>query len=314
MKATALVVTYNHAPWIARALDSVLDQHAGFPFEVVVSEDCSTDGTRAILERYAARYPDRIRLLLSERNRNDNEVIARGIRAAAGDYIAYLDGDDWWTVPHKLAAQVAFLDAHPECAMCYHNVLRVYEEGSPPPHPSLPPGPRPPMGVEDVLVRYHVNSCSIAFRRDRVPELPDWYFSADLADWCLGLLLSTRGSIGYLDEVMAAYRIHGGGVWSGVTRMRQIEARLRFYDRLGSSFRRSYAAAVAGGRAQAYFDLALACEAAGLPGRAAACLARSLRASPGSRFVSRRARLRALGRLLLRHRPRSAPTTRGIAG
>jgi glycosyltransferase involved in cell wall biosynthesis len=313
MKATALLVTYNHAPYIAQALDSVLAQQTDFPFEIVVSEDCSTDGTRGIVEEYAARHPGRVRLLLSERNRNDNEVIARGIRAAAGKFVAYLDGDDWWTVPHKLQAQVRFLEAHPTCAMCYHSVLRVYDDPSRAPHPSLSPGPRRPMTTEDVLVRYHVNACSIAFRRDALPELPDWYYSADLADWALALLLSTRGGLGYLDEVMAAYRIHGGGVWSGATRIQRIEARVRFYDRLDAPFRRAHAAAVRGGRAQAYLDLALACEAAGQPRRAAACVARSLGASPGGRYVSRRARLRVLARLMLRAHS-VAPSPRQAAG
>lgn len=299
MKATVLLVTYNHAPYIAQALESVMGQTTDFPFEIVISEDCSTDGTRDIVEQYARRHPERIRLLTSERNRNDNEVIARGIRAATGEFIAYLDGDDWWTTRHKLQAQVRFLESHPACVMCYHSVLRVYEDGSRPSHPSLPPGPRSPMTLEDVLVRYYINSCSVAFRQSAVPELPDWYYSADLADWALAVLLSTRGDVGYVDEVMAAYRIHAGGVWSGVTHIQRIEARLSFYERLGSEFHRQHAAAVRGGRAQAHLDLALAWEAEGRVGRAAGHVLRSLRESPGNRFLSPGARLRVLARLFL---------------
>jgi glycosyltransferase involved in cell wall biosynthesis len=299
VKATVLLVTYNHAPYIAQALESVMGQTTDFPFEIVISEDCSTDGTRDIVEEFARRHPERIRLLVSERNRNDNEVIARGIRAARGEFVAYLDGDDWWTARHKLQAQVRFLESHPTCTMCYHSVLRVYEDGSRPSHPSLPPGPRSPMTLEDVLVRYYINSCSVAFRRSAVPELPDWYYSADLADWALAVLLGTRGEVGYVDEVMAAYRIHAGGVWSGVTRIQRIEARLRFYDRLGPEFHRRHAAAVRNGRAQAYLDLALAWEAENRVGRAAACVLRSLRESPRNRFLSPGARLRVLARVLV---------------
>jgi glycosyltransferase involved in cell wall biosynthesis len=314
MKATVLLVTYNHAPYIAQALDSVLGQVTDFPFEVIISDDCSSDGTRGIIEQYAERYPGRIRLLLSERNRNDNEVTARGIRAAAGEFIAFLDGDDWWTVPHKLQAQVRFLESHPGCAMCYHPVQRVYQDGSRLAHPSLPPGARSLATLEDVLVRYHVNSCSIAFRRAALPELPDWYYAADLADWALAVLLSSRGAVGYLDEVMAAYRIHGGGVWSGVTQVQRIETRLRFFDRLGSELSRKHAAAIQGGRAQAYLDLALAWESQGRARRAAASVVRSLRASPGNRFVSRTARLRVLARLLLPRVRALASARRKAAG
>jgi len=143
-----------------------------------------------------------------------------------------------------------------------------------------------------------------------VPELPDWYYSAELADWGLSVLLGTSGQVGYIDEVMAAYRIHGGGVWSGVTRIRQIEARLRFLDKLGTEFARRHTAAVRGGRAQAYFDLGVAWQAEGATGRAAGCLLRSLRESPGHRAVSTGARLRLLAHLLVRGaRARRSPET-----
>jgi glycosyltransferase involved in cell wall biosynthesis len=304
VKATVLLVTYNHGPYIRQALDSVLGQVAEFPWEIIISEDCSTDATRDIVEQYARSHPDRIRLLLSERNRNDNEVIARGIREAAGEFIAYLDGDDWWTVPHKLATQVGFLEQHSSCVMCYHSVLRIHEDGSRPSHPSLPPGPRPPMTLEDVLARYCINSCSVVFRRSAVPELPDWYYSADLADWALSVLLSTRGAVGYIDEVMAAYRIHARGVWSGVTHRQRIEARLAFFDRLGVDFRQRHTRAIHAGRAQAHLDLALAWEAEGRSVQAASHALQSLWQSPAGRSLSPFARLRVLARLLLPSRRR----------
>ena len=299
MKATVLLVTYNHAPYIAQAIDSVLAQTTSFPFELLISEDCSTDGTREIVQSYQRRHPDRIRLLLSERNRNDNEVIARGIRAASGEVIAYLDGDDWWTAPHKLAAQVSFLERETSCALCYHSVLRVYEGSERASHPSLPPGPRAPMTTDDALLRYHLNSCSLAFRRSAVPELPAWYLSADLADWALVVLVSTRGTLGYLDEVMAAYRIHASGVWSALTDVQRIERRLTFYERLGAELQRSYEPAIRTGRAKTYFDLALAWETAGSRAQAAKCTLRSLLLRPHAAGLPAMDRLRVLARVAL---------------
>ena len=311
MKATVLLVTYNHAPYIAQAIDSVLAQRTEFPFEVVISEDCSTDGTRAIVEAYQRRYPDRIRLLLSDRNRNDNEVIARGIRAARGEIIAYLDGDDWWTVPHKLQAQVTFLERQPGYALCYHSVLRVYEGEVRDAHPSLPPGPRPPMTTEDVLLNYCINSCSVAFRRAAVPDLPAWYQTADLADWALSVLVSMRGDLGYVDEVMAAYRIHSSGVWSALSDVQRIERRLDFYDRLGADVRHRYPTAIRTARAKTHLDLALAWEAQGSAGRATASVLRSLLERPHDRHLAGRARLRVLARLWL---PGVRAGVRGLRG
>src|SRR5262245_48465575 len=108
MKVTVLVMTYNHAGFIAQALDSVLGQEVNFTYEVVISEDCSADGTREIVIAYQKNYPDRIRLLLSERNLHSNEIVVRGLQAAQGQYIALLDGDDYWTSAHKLQKQVEF--------------------------------------------------------------------------------------------------------------------------------------------------------------------------------------------------------------
>src|SRR4051794_38896574 len=114
-------MTYNHAPYIAQALESALAQTLSAPFEILVSEDCSTDGTREIVLRYADRDP-RIRLLLSHSNLRSNEVVARGLRAARGRYVALLDGDDYWTSPTKLQAQVEFLEARPGFSICFHDV------------------------------------------------------------------------------------------------------------------------------------------------------------------------------------------------
>ncbi len=116
-KVSVVVCTYNHAPFIDQALASVLGQDTSFRFEVIVSEDCSNDATRDIVLRWRDEHPDRIRLLLSERNLRSNEVVARGFRAATGEYVVLLDGDDYWTSPQKLQRQADFLDAHRDCAL-----------------------------------------------------------------------------------------------------------------------------------------------------------------------------------------------------
>ena len=127
VSVSVLVVTYNHARFVRQALDSALAQRLPQPFEILISEDCSTDGTREIVQEYAERHPQLIRLLLSERNLHSNEVVARGLRAARGQYVAVLDGDDYWTSEDKLGAQVAFLDARPDLTICFHNAQVVNE-------------------------------------------------------------------------------------------------------------------------------------------------------------------------------------------
>src|SRR5438128_1378970 len=118
MKVSVILVTYNHGQYVAEALDSILGQQTQFPFELIITEDCSTDGTRDIVTAYANKNPDKIRVLFSESNINTNYVMSRAIAVARGEYVALIDGDDFWTCKKKLQRQVDFLDARSECSLC----------------------------------------------------------------------------------------------------------------------------------------------------------------------------------------------------
>src|SRR5512133_148878 len=120
IKVSVLVMTYNHEKFIQQALDSVAMQATNFDYEILISEDCSTDRTREIVLEFQKEHPDKVRLLLSKTNVHSNQVVVRGIRAAQGQYLAMLDGDDYWTSPTKLQKQADFLDGHPECSLCFH--------------------------------------------------------------------------------------------------------------------------------------------------------------------------------------------------
>ena len=103
-------------------------QKTSFAYEIVLAEDCSTDGTREICMEYAAMYPDIIHYIWSENNVGAVENEARAIRAAKGKYIALCEGDDYWTDPKKLQKQVDFLESHPEYSVTFHRYKIHYEE------------------------------------------------------------------------------------------------------------------------------------------------------------------------------------------
>ena len=130
VKVSVVVITYNHERYIRQALDSVLSQQTSFDFEVIISEDCSTDTTREIIFEYSKRYPDKIRLLLSETNVRSPWVVQRAIMAAHGEYVALLEGDDYWISPQKLQKQAEFMDTHPECVLSWHQVEYIDEFGA----------------------------------------------------------------------------------------------------------------------------------------------------------------------------------------
>lgn len=101
-------------------------QQVNFPMEFIIAEDCSTDGTRAICEEYAKKYPDLIRLLPSEGNMGAVMNEQRAFEAARGKYIATCEGDDYWTDSLKLQKQVDFLESHPDYSVCFHRFKRYH--------------------------------------------------------------------------------------------------------------------------------------------------------------------------------------------
>lgn len=229
MKLSVCMITYNHEDFIAQALDSVLMQDVDFDYEIVLGEDCSTDNTRDIARDYASRFGDRVQLLPAEKNLGGKHNFIRTLRACRGQYIALCEGDDYWTSPQKLAKQVSFLDNHPECAVCFHNVEVIYEDRSQEPRNYCPSGLKEISGLEDILKRNFIPSCSVMFRRGLAHELPDWFCLTGMGDWPLHLMNAEKGKIGYIDQVMGVYRVHSGGAWSSLSQIELLHENIKFY-------------------------------------------------------------------------------------
>lgn len=224
MKVSVFMITYNHEPYIRQALDSVLLQEFDGEWEIVIGEDCSTDATRSILLEYRAKYPQKIRLLLPEKNLGMMRNGIETYRACQGEYVAVLEGDDFWTSPHKLQKQVDFMAQNPHLSCSFHNI-KVLTDGQ---ENDLfdPAKMKKEYGLKDIVCGNFIPSCSIMHRK--VPgEAPAWFESMPMGDWPTMVLNAQWGPIGYLDENMATYRVHTGGVWSTQKR----------YDILSSSIR-----------------------------------------------------------------------------
>lgn len=130
-KLSVILITYNHEKYIRKALDSVLSQETDFPFEVVIGEDCSPDDTRNICKEYKKKYPDQVRIVNRDKNTGRPTLnVYETTMKCRGEYLAYLEGDDYWTDPHKLQKQVDFLEAHPEYIACTHAHKMIDDEGN----------------------------------------------------------------------------------------------------------------------------------------------------------------------------------------
>ena len=123
-------ITYNHAQFIRKCLDGFLMQQTDFPIEILIHDDCSTDGTTDIIREYEAKYPELIFPIYEEFNQYQNgkaaEIDFYNYLRARGKYIAYCEGDDYWIDPLKLQKQVDFMEANPEYSVCFHDYV-VYD-------------------------------------------------------------------------------------------------------------------------------------------------------------------------------------------
>lgn len=117
---SVITITYDHEAYISKCIEGVLAQKTNFPIEYIIAEDCSTDNTRAICEEYVRKNPEIIHLITSDSNVGYIKNELRAMIAARGKYIAYCEGDDYWTDPQKLQKQVDFLESHPEYSVCFH--------------------------------------------------------------------------------------------------------------------------------------------------------------------------------------------------
>jgi hypothetical protein len=187
---------------------------------MVVGDDYSTDGTREILKSYAGRYPERIRLLLHPRRLGPHAPGLEGknnflttYRACRGEYVALLEGDDYWTDEYKLEKQVRFLDTHPSCSLCTHAVAVEYS-GERVQHWGRVIGESLERiySIEDVLRQEtQISTPSMLFRRRSLPKFPGWFQGEANGDFALQVLLAEQGNVGVLPECMAAHRKHEGG-------------------------------------------------------------------------------------------------------
>jgi len=230
-KVSVLMITYNHEAFIGQAVESALNQETDFSYEIVVGEDKSTDGTREILLGYEARYPEKIHLVLHETNlgQGGKANFAETLWECRGQYIALLEGDDYWISPYKLRKQVDFLETHAECASCFHPAQFVDEQGKTLPQVAGASQAQRISTVEDLLITNFIPTASVMFRANALRRLPDWFFTLLRGDWAIHVLVAKHGNIGRLDENMSAYRYHQGGLWSSVNSEMQILDTIREY-------------------------------------------------------------------------------------
>jgi glycosyltransferase involved in cell wall biosynthesis len=202
------MITYNHENFISAAIEGILKQQ--FPFELIISDDCSTDDTASICKRYESEHKN-VQFYSNERNLGATRNFLKALSLASGKYIAFCEGDDYWTDPLKLKKQVEFLESNIDYSICFHDV-EVLEDNKL--KASSIKYDKDTFDIFDLARENFMHTPSVVSRKLNMVELPDYFESLHVGDYTLHMYAAKKGKIKFLPEKMAVYRIHQGGIWS----------------------------------------------------------------------------------------------------
>ena len=195
-------------------------QKTDYPFELLIHDDASTDGTEEIIREYEKKYPAIVKPIYETENQwikgRKGSAIFNYPRAK-GKYIAICEGDDYWTDPYKLQKQVDILEAHPEYSICVHDVDTVFE-GVPKSNPFSIRWINDTFTFEDVVVDHFVPTLSIVYRKSSFSSIPNWFADCIVGDKPLVLILLSHGDGYYIHDVMGVKRKNLGGITSNKDR------------------------------------------------------------------------------------------------
>jgi len=227
---SVLMTVYNHEHYLKKAIEGVLMQKTNFKYELIIGEDCSTDGSRKIVEFYQKKYPDIIRAMLNSKNLGMDSNGWQVTKAAKGKYLAICEGDDFWTDPNKLQIQVDFLERNPEYSGCYHSVKIIDEDEN-----MIDIGSTPYIIQEDLdYGKEEWMKCKLPGQTGSVvmynyyPKLKPADLELFLSTRCNGdnkiaILLLYHGKIRRMKRIMSCYRrTYTGDSWNARSRRRDM--------------------------------------------------------------------------------------------
>lgn len=245
-------LAYNHNNFIRECLNGFLIQVTTFPVEILIHDDASTDNTGKIIREYEAKYPQLFKPIYQTENQYSKGItVSRNFNfsRATGKYIALCEGDDYWTDPLKLEKQFSYLEANTSSPICFHpvywldqntgNMTKTYYGA---------PGIKSFYTLDDLLEYSNfIPTASVLFKNYSSLKSPGWYSNCPIGDYPLHLITlcsSNSENIGFIDEPMAVYRRHSGGVHGGRSlaenRERLIETYILIGNNLGLNNRTSW--------------------------------------------------------------------------
>ena len=223
-------LVYNHAKYLRKCLDGFVMQKTNFKFEVLIHDDASTDGSQDIIREYEEKYPDIVKPIYQKENQYSKHILISKTYQyprVKGKYIAFCEGDDYWTDPYKLQKQFDIMEKNPNCSICVHRVKDVLENGedSGKCHPNFPMEEgvinlKKYLDIASNYSSYPFQTTSYFMRMDETNELafnpPPFFEKFGVGDVPTMLFALTKGDMYYLDEAMSCYRLMAVGSWTSI--------------------------------------------------------------------------------------------------
>ena len=230
------VFTYNQEKYIRECLDSIVSQKADFDYEVLICEDCSTDGTLAICREFQTRYPEKVRIIHANRNYYRGALnFRRGYELAGGEYIAICEGDDYWCNTRKIQLQIDRFIADPQVAICYtnfkHRIGSVFSQ---------------PLMSASFLENCNTRYTQSDFQHEDFPDFPSFFATASImlrrkdrlrisdseigrkrlsvGDQVMRMFMAGEGRSAVCPEICAVYRVGTGVLKAGAYRNVSLQA------------------------------------------------------------------------------------------
>ena len=213
---TTVITSYNHERYITEAIESAIVQRGKFIHEILLSDDGSTDRTREIVKEFAIRYPNLIRDISSDFNLGISQNMKKCFEEAKGEYIAILEGDDYWNDKSKIETQLEFMKRNNDCSMVFNRIQLL--KGGKLSHLSRQRDLTEKLTGDDFIREPTLNlianfSCCF-IKTSLLKNLPFAMYNGRFNEIALAFYMEQKGKVGYIPKDMTIYRIHEKGVWS----------------------------------------------------------------------------------------------------
>lgn len=226
------MITYNHGAYIEDAIKGILAQEVDANLKLIIGDDCSTDGTIVLLDKYEKEFPDFIKVIRRESNVGMMQNFVDVLRLCTGDYIAICEGDDCWTDPTKLKEQLVLLETNKRATICFTDLFVQYPNITEKLHAYYEQSPDSLVTIKNLLNGNCIVTCTTMFNNILTEEMLFQLSKFKVGDWPLYLLILKKsgGEAIFLNQKTSIYRKHENGSYSKLKLLSKLKIDLSVYE------------------------------------------------------------------------------------